>query len=320
MKSFANAKSKRGRATGWRKTTPEEDAIILRLFRKLRPPGHGVTAPEVRRALPPTLRRKLCAETVRLRLAALGYEYSVKMEKGCGDEAWRKRRLAFCKRHANKSPASGARTLQAVADLSLFTYYPKVMRARYHRLRAARTYMTKAERRQHAFQRPRTGRFFRCREYKKAQQLKVFGITLASGKHLVCPVKLPFDAAQWVALVRRRVGPFVRKHLPGQTCTVLLDGETLLHTPEAKAALQAFGIRALPNWPSESPDLNPQENVWPRLGKALRKQEQTADSFAVFRSRLTRLAAKYPSPEKLTVSMPSRIAACLAKESAMTKY
>ena len=106
VKSFANAKSKRGRATGWRKTTPEEDAIILRLFRKLRPPGHGITAPEVHRALPPTLRRKLCAETVRLRLAALGYKYSEKMEKSCGDRAWRKRRLAFCRRHANKSPAS----------------------------------------------------------------------------------------------------------------------------------------------------------------------------------------------------------------------
>ena len=72
VKSFAKAKSKRGRATGWRKTTPEEDAIILRLFRKLRPPGHGITAPEVHRALPTTLRRKLCAETVRLRLTALG--------------------------------------------------------------------------------------------------------------------------------------------------------------------------------------------------------------------------------------------------------
>ena len=99
----------------------------------------------------------------------------------------------------------------------------------------------------------------------------MFGITLASGKNLVCPARLPFDAAQWVALVRRRVGPFVRKHLPGQTCTVLLDGETLLHTPEAKAALQAFGIRALPNWPSESPDLNPQENVWPWIEERLRR-------------------------------------------------
>ena len=29
VKAFANAKSKRGRATGWRKTTPEEDAINL---------------------------------------------------------------------------------------------------------------------------------------------------------------------------------------------------------------------------------------------------------------------------------------------------
>ena len=80
VKAFKKLKKKRGRACGWRKTTSEEDATILSVFRKLRPPGHGVTAPDVHRGLPLRLRRKLSVETVRLRLAAKGYHYFEKME------------------------------------------------------------------------------------------------------------------------------------------------------------------------------------------------------------------------------------------------
>ena len=318
VKAFKKLKKKRGRACGWRKTTSEEDATILSVFRKLRPPGHGVTAPDVHRGLPLRLRRKLSVETVRLRLAAKGYHYFEKMEKNCGDAAWRKRRFVFCKRYASKSPAAWARALQAVADLSLFTYYPKVMRARYNRLQAARTYMTKEERRKPAFQRPKPGRFFKRRDYKKAQHLKVFDITLASRAHLVCPVRMPFDGAQWAALVRRRVGPFVRKHYRGEPCTVLLDGEKLLHTPEAKAALRAFGMRALPNWPSESPDLNPQENVWPWIEKRLRNCGELT-SFEKFKRGLVKIAKRYPA-EGLVASTPKRLRECVDLQGGMTGH
>ena len=37
--SFDEEKQKRGRKEGWRKTTKEEDKIILQTFKKLRPPG-----------------------------------------------------------------------------------------------------------------------------------------------------------------------------------------------------------------------------------------------------------------------------------------
>ena len=40
-----------------------------------------------------------------------------------------------------------------------------------------------------------------------------------------------------------------------------------------------------------------------RLGKALRKEEAYSDSFATFRSRLTRLSTKYPNPESLIASI-----------------
>ena len=146
-------------------------------------------------------------------------------------------------------------------------------------------------------------------------------MALANRKQLLCHVDHRFTSQDFVRLVKARIGPFVRSAYPNQAkLRILFDGEPLLHTREAKAALAEFGIIALPGWPAHSPDLNPQENVWPWLGNALRAQERKTDSFVVFRARLTRLAAKYPSPERLIASMPDRVAACLAKAGAMTRY
>ena len=70
---WRRAKTERGRKRGWRKTTPEEDKVIMRTFHKLRPPGHGIDSQELHRALPRALQQKVSARTLRNRLK----------EKGC---------------------------------------------------------------------------------------------------------------------------------------------------------------------------------------------------------------------------------------------
>ena len=179
--------------------------------------------------------------------------------------------------------------------------------------------MKKREKMKLALVKPK--RLFGKHDYKKALKGNVFGITLATGQQLLCHVSYRFTSRELVKLVRTRIGPYVRAAYPSQVnLRILFDGEPLLHANEAEAALDEFGILLSAGLASEFPDLNPQENVWPWLGSALRKQELTTESSAVFRARLTRLAAKYPSPKKLIASMPNRTAACLAKGGAMTKY
>ena len=201
----------------------------------------------------------------------------------------------------------------------LYTYYPKKLKIRFSRYRASWTYMKKSERLKPAFMRPKT--MFKKSEYKTVMKGKVLGLTLSKGRQLLCHVSAKFTAVDFAKLVRQRIGPFFHDAFPDKAShRILLDGEPLVHAPEAREALREWGLKVLTPWPAYSPDLNPQENVWPWLGKALRKEEVSTDTFATFRARLTRLASQYPNPEKLIASMPERIAQCERRHGAMTSH
>ena len=62
-----------GRPKGWRATTKAEDKEIVKAFKKVRPPGHGVSARKVRSALPKKLKKKVRERTVIRRLADKSY-------------------------------------------------------------------------------------------------------------------------------------------------------------------------------------------------------------------------------------------------------
>ena len=85
---------------------------------------------------------------------------------------------------------------------------------------------------------------------------------------------------------------------------------------EAKAAMRRHGVRLLQQWPSHSPDLNPQETVWAWAQRKLRKTEKRHDSLATFKRRIVDAARRYPSSAKLVPSMAHRVAKCLKRKGA----
>ena len=88
----------------------------------------------------------------------------------------------------------------------------------------------------------------------------MFGLTTNTGKVLSCISPYAPTDQDWIRLVRNRVGPFLQECFPRLARrTILLDGESIFHTDEAKAAMREWGIVALPNWPASSPDLNPED-------------------------------------------------------------
>ena len=84
VKRFHCEKKSRGRKTGWRKTTPAEDAKIFSCLQKVRLPlGSLVEARDVWKALPPALRNRITMRTVLNRLREKGY---MMQEKLAGDD------------------------------------------------------------------------------------------------------------------------------------------------------------------------------------------------------------------------------------------
>ena len=313
-KEFKEEKERRGRRAGDKKTTKREDREILKKFKFLRPPGHGIDSRKLHRALPVAIRRKISRRTVIRRLADKGYKPQVKIRKSDHDVALCKRRVDFARRYEKKTPAEWSRDLQAVADMKEFTFYPPELKPRFKRLRSRWTYMTDEEKHQPAFCRPK--RWFKPSEYKKTKKQKAFGFTTSTGQKLAFLVPQPWSTEQWAVEIRSRLAPFLRAQFPGRRqFQVLFDGESLIHGPEAKAAMTEAGITVLPGWPSYSPDLNPQENVWSLAEDRLRDLEVDSDSFGHFQIKVMRAVCDYPieSAAKLIPAMGKRLQEVIGK-------
>ena len=159
------------------------------------------------------------------------------------------------------------------------------------------------------------------KEYRAARKGNILGFTASNGRQLFVQCPHPWNSEAFARLVRRRVGPFFRSCFPTRaTMRILLDSEPLLHTDVAKAAFAEFGLRAMPAWPTYSPDLSPQENVWSWVEQALRKEEQPSDTFTVFGRKLLRVAKRYPGAAALIPSMQKRMQEVLRCRGGMTKF
>ena len=314
--NFKKQKNVRGRPMGSNKTTTDEDKKLMQTFKKIRPPGHGVTSRELHKALPKKISMKVCRRTVRRRLATKGFVPQKKSSKHDPGSLGIKRRMKFGKCYQGRSTGVWKEKLHGCGDFKEFTWYPKGLYSKFARLRAPWTYMTKAEKKLPVFQRPK--RWFPKKEYNKTKKAKVFSLTTSNGKSIAFLVPTPWDASVWAGLVRTKVGPFLKKSFPGAASfQLLLDGEKLLHAPAAKNVYKDLNITTLPHWPKYSPDLNPQENVWSWAEKKLRELETSSVAFPAFQQLCLKATKEYPAKAKLVGSMAKRVKMLLDRKGAM---
>ena len=304
-------KAKRGRKKGWRKTTKAEDKIVLATFKKNRPPGCGIDSREVKSKPPRNLQAKISRRLIIRRLAAKGFKAQKKLCKNDVSGASAKRRMNFATKYRGRTKAMWNEEVQAVGDFKIFTHYPKKLYKRFRRLRASWTYMTKKERHQAAFLRPK--KWFPQKEWKLTKQLKVFAMTTSTGKILAFPIPSPFDGEVWQTLVKRKVVPFLQRSFPNRaTFKLLIDSEKILHSPPAKQAYRECGIEIFAGWPKCSSEPNPQENVWPESEITLRAKEGPAGgkTFEQLQQLVLESIKEYKRAKNLIGGIVSRVEQC----------
>jgi len=179
--------------------------------------------------------------------------------------------------------------------------------------------MTKREKQLPEFQRPK--KWFKPTEWQKIKKMKIFGLTTSTGKQLVFEVptggKNKFNSAKWAVYLKKRVGPFLKKAFPEKrSFRLLLDGEGLLHAPEAKGAMRKLNIITVEKYPAHSGELNPQEHVWSTTETDLRDLENGKESFEDWKKLVITAAKMYKSPEKLVGKMAKKVRECLDRQGA----
>ena len=318
-KTYKKVKKQRGRKTGQRATTKDDDKEIMKTFFKLRPAGHGIDSRTMVKGVPKKIAAKIGQRTIIRRLAEKGYVPEKKESKTDLGRVTTKKRLKFCNVYKAMDANQWKAHCQGVGDFKEFTWYPRVLHPQFSRLRSSWTYMNKAEKKKPAFQRPK--KWFKGKDWKKVKKMKVFGLTTSTGHQLSFEVpvgKNTYDGNKFAAHVRKRIGPFLRKVFPGRdSFCLLLDGEKVQHTPEAKRAMAEFGITTLKHWPSYSPELNPQEHVWSRAEPELRALENGYDEFVPWKRKVHAAIKKYSGANKLVGSMARKIKDCLERKGAM---
>ena len=90
----------------------------------------------------------------------------------------------------------------------------------------------------------------------------------------------------------------------------------------AKAAMAEASIEVLPGWPSYSPDLNLQENVWSWAEDRLRDIEKDSDTFGDFQMKVMRAVSECPteSGAKLIPAIGKRLGEVIEANGAALKY
>ena len=285
----------------------------------VRPPGHGVDSRKVHRALPKKLRTKIKRRTVIRRLAEKGYVPDEKVNKQDPGPTLCKKRVDLCDAHRNRTGSQWKEHLQGCGDFKEFTFYPPDLKPRHKQLRAGWTYMKKGEKYKKAFVRPK--RWFKKKDYKRTLKCKVFGLTTSSGKVLSLAMPKTLKKEDWAKILKAKVIPFLRRQFPDRRqIRVLLDGEKIMRAKENTKLMKDAGVIFLEDWVAHSPELNPQENVWPIAEKILRDLESDNDTFEDFQAHCVEAVKAYEhnsGAKKLVSSMSGRIRECLDNKGAM---
>jgi transposase len=144
------------------------------------------------------------------------------------------------------------------------------------------------------------------------------------GLHAVTKIEGNMTAARYVQTLQGGLVHVLEEYFPDGNAIFIQDNAPV-HT--AHQAVEWLSEQNCGRWrlPPYSPDLNPIENFWPMLKRAIRRYGR-ADSMAELKENIDKAVAEFQTPEGVAMvrkyidSMPNRMQAVILKKGGATKY
>jgi len=137
----------------------------------------------------------------------------------------------------------------------------------------------------------------------------------------IVPLDCSVTGAAYVGTLRRHAVPTFRRTFPRRDGWFQHDNATPHTSKVAKAFLEKSGMQVL-DWPAQSPDINPIENLWAIVKQSIRQQKKQPTNLAQLKRRVKAAWKAIPKETitNLVDSMPRRIQAVIAAEGGPTRY
>ena len=213
-----------------------------------------------------------------------------------------KKRLSFCKKHLHWTEKDWENVM--FSDESMFRIInPRAQMVR--RPRAVSRYLNKYTRK--TMKHPAGVMIWGCFSGKGGR-----------GALYLVPKGAMMNADRYIAVLEEKLFPWMQMQ---KVDKFLQDGAPCHKAKRVMALLKQQPFTVM-DWPGNSPDLNPIENLW-SIMKAKLKEDHTITSLPALEKAIKVMWTMHIKKElclKLAHSMPRRLQACIANGGQMTKY
>ena len=155
---------------------------------------------------------------------------------------------------------------------------------------------------------------------KHPPKVMVWGAITPTAKSKLVFIDGNVDADKYIEILKEaNLKRFISRH-PDPEPLVMEDGAGAHRAKKTQEWHRKNGINVLPNWPGFSPDMNPIENCWSQMKRALSKEKPTTlDGVKQVMQKIwNELSLEYL--QKLFASMPRRMKAVIDANGGPTKY